>query len=163
MKVKNLWQVSRHDDNGKIASMQGWVSKGKPTISKQAEHQPADCMDLSSKDRKRFEATNQHSLAVPRHALGQCQRHSPRSPAAAEAAGRRGNHRCDVWPVTLFRRRPEKVSRLHEPPPLHLAQGHHSLSGKAGPSGVQNNEFIVSRPEQNELRYLVEFYTTKKS
>jgi hypothetical protein len=39
-------------------------------------------------------------------------------------------------------------------------QGHHSIFGKAGHSGVQNNEFIVFRPHQNRLRYLIEFTTT---
>ena len=39
-----------------------------------------------------------------------------------------------------------------EPP-----KGHHCVYGKAGESGVQNNEFIVYRPEQNRLRYLIEF------
>ena len=37
--------------------------------------------------------------------------------------------------------------------------GHHSIYGKAGHSGVQNNEFIVFRAEQNQLRYLIEFTT----
>jgi hypothetical protein len=41
-------------------------------------------------------------------------------------------------------------------------QGHHSIFGKAGHSNVQNNEFIVFKPNQNQLRYLIEFTTTKK-
>ncbi len=44
-----------------------------------------------------------------------------------------------------------------EPP-----KGHHSIFGKAGHSGVQNNEFIVFKPQQNQLRYLIEFTTTGK-
>jgi hypothetical protein len=35
--------------------------------------------------------------------------------------------------------------------------GHHSIFGKAGHSGVQNNEFIVFDPKQHRLRYLAEF------
>jgi hypothetical protein len=35
--------------------------------------------------------------------------------------------------------------------------GHHSVYGKAGASGVQNNEFIVFDSEQHQLRYLIEF------
>jgi poly [ADP-ribose] polymerase len=35
--------------------------------------------------------------------------------------------------------------------------GHHSVFGKAGHSGVQNNEFIVFDPRQHCLRYLAEF------
>jgi hypothetical protein len=35
--------------------------------------------------------------------------------------------------------------------------GHHSVFGKAGHSGVQNNEFIVFDPRQHRLRYLAEF------
>jgi hypothetical protein len=36
-------------------------------------------------------------------------------------------------------------------------KGHHSIYGKAGHSGVQNNEFIVFDPKQHRLRYLAEF------
>lgn len=36
---------------------------------------------------------------------------------------------------------------------------HHSIYGKGGHSGVQNNEFIVFSPNQNRLRYLIEFTT----
>ncbi len=42
-----------------------------------------------------------------------------------------------------------------EPP-----KGHHCIYGKSGTSGVQNNEFIVFNPDQNRLRYLIEFTTT---
>jgi poly [ADP-ribose] polymerase len=35
--------------------------------------------------------------------------------------------------------------------------GHHSVFGKAGHSGVQNNEFIVFDAKQHRLRYLIEF------
>jgi hypothetical protein len=41
-------------------------------------------------------------------------------------------------------------------------KGHHSVFGKAGHSGVQNNEFIVFKANQNQLRYLIEFTTTNK-
>jgi hypothetical protein len=37
--------------------------------------------------------------------------------------------------------------------------GHHSIFGKAGHSGVQNNEFIVFNSKQHCLRYLAEFVT----
>jgi hypothetical protein len=40
-------------------------------------------------------------------------------------------------------------------------KGHHSIFGKAGASGVVNNEFIVFRAQQHQLRYLIEFTTTK--
>lgn len=36
---------------------------------------------------------------------------------------------------------------------------HHCVYGKAGHSGVQNNEFIVFDPDQQQIRYLVEFDT----
>ena len=38
-------------------------------------------------------------------------------------------------------------------------QNHHSIYGKSGASGVQNNEFIVFDTKQAELRYLAEFRT----
>jgi len=37
--------------------------------------------------------------------------------------------------------------------------GHHCVYGKSGASGVQNNEFIIYKPEQHRLRYLAEFST----
>jgi Poly(ADP-ribose) polymerase catalytic domain/WGR domain len=36
-------------------------------------------------------------------------------------------------------------------------KGHHSVYGKAGKSGVQNNEFIIYEGSQYQLRYLIEF------
>jgi hypothetical protein len=36
-------------------------------------------------------------------------------------------------------------------------KGHHSVYGKAGKSGVQNNEFIIYDTKQYQLRYLIEF------
>jgi hypothetical protein len=41
-------------------------------------------------------------------------------------------------------------------------KGHHSIFGKAGHSQVVNNEFIVFKPNQNQLRYLIEFTTTQR-
>ncbi len=38
-------------------------------------------------------------------------------------------------------------------------ENHHSIYGKSGDSGVQNNEFIVFDTQQAELRYLAEFRT----
>jgi hypothetical protein len=35
--------------------------------------------------------------------------------------------------------------------------GYHSVFGKAGHSGVQNNEFIIYKTEQHLLKYLIEF------
>lgn len=39
-------------------------------------------------------------------------------------------------------------------------KGHHSVYGKAGHSGVMNNEFIIYDGRQNQLRYLAEFSTS---
>ena len=36
-------------------------------------------------------------------------------------------------------------------------KGHHSIFGKAGVSGVHNNEWIIPTPSQTNIRYLVEF------
>jgi hypothetical protein len=38
-------------------------------------------------------------------------------------------------------------------------RGHHCVFGKAGKSGVINNEFIVFKPQQHQLKYLIEFST----
>ena len=39
-------------------------------------------------------------------------------------------------------------------------KGHHSVYGKAGKAGLQNNEFIVYNTKQSKLRYLAEFTVT---
>lgn len=39
-------------------------------------------------------------------------------------------------------------------------KGHHSVYGKAGKAGLQNNEFIVYNSKQSQLRYLIEFSAT---
>ncbi len=36
-------------------------------------------------------------------------------------------------------------------------EGHHCVFGKAGASGVQNNEYIVFDTNQQQIRYLAEF------
>lgn len=38
-------------------------------------------------------------------------------------------------------------------------KGYQSIYGKSGASGVQNNEFIVFKAQQNQIRYLCEFST----
>lgn len=49
---------------------------------------------------------------------------------------------------------PDRTKVFSKPP-----RGHHSVFGKAGRSGVDHNEFVVYRPDQCRLRYLVEFET----
>ncbi|MGI9471749.1 MAG: WGR domain-containing protein [Rubripirellula sp.] len=39
-------------------------------------------------------------------------------------------------------------------------RGHHSVFGKAGHSGVDDNEFVVYKTDQSKLRYLIEFKTS---
>ena len=39
-------------------------------------------------------------------------------------------------------------------------RGHHSVFGKAGVSGVEDNEFVVYKERRFELRYLIEFKTS---
>ena len=39
-------------------------------------------------------------------------------------------------------------------------RGHHSVVGKAGHSGVDDNEFVVYKTDQSKLRYLIEFVTS---
>jgi hypothetical protein len=57
------------------------------------------------------------------------------------------------------------LGKAHVAPQAHgytaPPDGHHSIFGKAGHSGVQNNEFIVFDPRQHRLRYLIEFTATQ--
>ena len=52
---------------------------------------------------------------------------------------------------------PFVAPRAH--PYLGPPKGHHCVFGKAGKSGVQNNEFIIFDKYQQNMRYLVEFET----
>lgn len=68
------------------------------------------------------------------------------------AIGRRG---AFMFAMDVCLGHPHVAERAHgyTAPP----RGTHCVFGKSGHSGVQNNEFIVFDPSQQEMRYLVEF------
>lgn len=47
----------------------------------------------------------------------------------------------------------------HSYPYVSYPNGSHSIMGKAGVSGVQNNEYIILKKDQYKFRYLIEFAT----
>ena len=56
------------------------------------------------------------------------------------------------------------LGSMHLAPEIHgylkPPRGKHSVFGKAGYSGVDDNEFVIYKKEQNKLRYLIEFKTS---
>src|SRR5207253_2602752 len=58
MQIKNVWQVARHDDEGKLPAAQEEVLKEKPKIKERPLFQPKERMDVAPEEVKRYEATN---------------------------------------------------------------------------------------------------------
>lgn len=196
MKIKNLWQVERHDDSGRLSSAQGSVLKGKSKIKERALFQPDERPDLSGTEAKRYESTNtallfhgtrsvnvkgilRESLRLPKQLVGVVITGAMFGPGLYFAddwkksagytslddsyySGGDGSIKgrsAFMFAVDVVLGNPYVPSGSHgytEPP-----KGHHSVFGKAEESGVENNEFIVYRPEQHQLRYLIEFATGK--
>ena len=119
MTIKNMWQIDRHADEGKLPAMQDEVLKGKPKVSEKPLHQPKSRLDTSKAEVKKFQNSNTVA-ALSRHAIGERPRHHERGPAAAEAIGGRRHHGGDVRARPVFRRRLEEIGRLHQPEQLVL-------------------------------------------
>lgn len=62
MKIKGLWGVHRHEDEGKLEAIQEAVIADKPKLKEKPELQPDERTDLSAADQKRYEASNTHLL-----------------------------------------------------------------------------------------------------
>ncbi len=193
LKIYNMWEVSRHDDEGNIPKSQDEVLKDKPKIKERALYQPKTRGDLSAADQKRFKSSNtalmfhgtrsvnvsgilRESLRMPKQLVGVVITGAMFGPGLYFAddwkksagytsiknsywvrgegavAGRKAfMFACDVVLGEPFVA--PKAKGYVEPP-----KGHHSVFGKRGVSQVlQNNEFVVYRPERARLRYLVEF------
>ncbi len=58
MTVKNLWRVERHEDKGKLETVQETLLGEKLKIKEGAELQPEKRLDLKAPEQKRFKATN---------------------------------------------------------------------------------------------------------
>lgn len=58
MKLLNLWQVTRHDDAGRLESAQEKIVQSKPVIEERALFQMKTRKDIAKEDKKRFENSN---------------------------------------------------------------------------------------------------------
>jgi len=193
LKVYNMWQVDRHDDEGKIPQSQDEVLKDKPKIKERALYQPKTRGDLSAAEQKRFKDSNtalmfhgtrsvnvsgilREALRMPKQLVGVVITGAMFGPGLyfaddwKKSAGYTSIHNsywvrgqgavagrkafmfaCDVVLGEPFVA--PKAKGYIEPP-----KNYHSVFGKRGGStGLQNNEFVVYKPEYARLRYLVEF------
>jgi len=193
LKVYNMWEVSRHGDQGNIPKSQDEVLKDKPKIKERALYQPKTRGDLTTAEQKRFKDSNtalmfhgtrsvnvsgilRESLRMPKQLVGVVITGAMFGPGLYFAddwkksagytsiknsywvrgegavAGRKAfMFACDVVLGEPF---VAPTAKGYIEPP----KGHHSVFGKRGVSQVlQNNEFVVYKPERARLRYLVEF------
>jgi poly [ADP-ribose] polymerase len=190
-----MWRVERHDDKGRIPSVQEEVLGEKPKIGERPLHQPDKRLDLSPGALKRFSASNtsllfhgtrsvnvsgilRESLRLPKTLVGVVITGAMFGPGLYFAddwkksagytslqnsywsggAGSVKGRSAFMFAVDVVLGNPFVApgAKGYTSPP----DGHHSIFGKAGASGVQNNEFIVFKRDQHQLRYLVEFTTT---
>lgn len=193
MKIKNLWQVERHADVGKIAKAQAKVLEGKPKIKERPLFQKPR-PDLSKTETTAYKNSNtsllfhgtrsvnvsgilREALRLPKTLVGvvitgamfgpgiyfaddwkksagyTSLQHSYYAAGSGQVKGRGAfMFACDVVLGAPYVA--PKWGGYTGPP-----KGFHSIYGKSGTSGVQNNEFIVFEGQQNQLRYLCEFVT----
>jgi Poly(ADP-ribose) polymerase catalytic domain/WGR domain len=192
MKIKNLWRVERHDDEGKLPAVQDEILKSKPAIKERPLFQVKERGDLVPEHVKRFHDTNtallfhgtrsvnvsgilREALRLPKQLVGVVITGAMFGPGLYFAddwkksagytslpssywsggGGAVKGRDAFMFAADVTLGSPFVAPRAHgytEPP-----KGHHSVFGKAGASGVQNNEFIVYSAAQNRLRYLIEF------
>src|SRR5262249_31534800 len=197
MKIKGLWRVHRHDDEGRLETAQENVLAEKPKIKERPELQPDKRLDLAAGEQKRFQASNTHllfhgtrsvnvsgilreALRLPKQLVGVVITGAMFGPGLyfaddwKKSAGYTsltgsywsagaGSVRCRaafMFAADVVLGNPFVAPQAHgyTGPP----KGHHSIFGKAGLSGGENNEFTVFKPHQNQLRYLIEFATSNK-
>jgi hypothetical protein len=192
MKIKHLWRVERHDDEGKIPKAQEEILGDQPTIKERPLFQPNERVDLTASEKKKYKATNtallfhgtrsvnvsgilREALRLPKTLVGvvitgamfgpglyfaddwkkSAGYTSLKSSYWSQGSGAVKGRAAFMFAADVVLGNPHVAPHAYgytEPP-----KGTHSIFGKAGHSGVQNNEFIVFKPHQNRLRYLIEF------
>lgn len=197
MKIKHIWRIERHDDEGKLAKVQDDLLKSKGKIKERPLFQPDERPDLSDAENKRYQATNtsllfhgtrsvnvkgilRESLRLPKQLVGVVITGAMFGPGLYFAddwkksagytslpdsywSGGDGSvkgRQAFMFAVDVVLGNPFVAPgpEGYTSPP----KGHHSVFGKADVSEVANNEFIVYKSEQHQLRYLIEFATAKK-
>lgn len=192
MTIKNMWQIDRHADEGKLPAMQDEVLKGKPKVSEKPLHQPKSRLDTSKAEVKKFQNSNtvllfhgtrsvnvrgimKEALRLPKQLVGVVITGAMFGPGLyfaddwkksagytslnnsywSRGSGAVAGRGAFMFAADVILGQPFVAPQAHgyTAPP----DKHHSVYGKAGHSGVQNNEFIVFDSRQHRLRYLIEF------
>jgi hypothetical protein len=192
MTIRNLWQVARNADEGRLPAAQDEVLAGKHAIDERPKFQPEKRTDMKAADAKRFAASNtallfhgtrsvnvrgilREALRLPKQLVGVVITGAMFGPGLYFAddwkksagytsltnsywsggSGAIAGRGAFMFAADVVLGKPFVAPQAHgyTGPP----DGHHSIFGKAGHSGVQNNEFIVFDARQHRLRYLAEF------
>lgn len=192
MKIKNLWRVARHADEGLIGQAQKEIFNKKLAIDERPLFQPRERPDVKGAEGKRYQATNtvllfhgtrsvnvrgilREALRLPKQLVGVVITGAMFGPGLYFAddwkksagytslmnsywSGGSGAVRgrdAFMFAVDVVLGKPFIAPQAHgyTAPP----EGYHSIYGKAGQSGVQNNEFIIFESKRHSLRYLIEF------
>ncbi len=195
LKIKNVWEVVRHEEVERLAKAQDRLSKARITGAEVPLHQPKNRLDLTADEKKRYAKTN---TMMSFHGTRSCNAGGIlstglRFPKALKgviitgamfSGGGGGLYWADDWKKsagytslrssyyasgngTIAGREAfmfitdvaigKPFVAPHAFPYTGPPKGHHSVMGKAGFSGVHNNEFITFERETHRLRYLVEF------
>jgi len=191
MTIKNMWQVDRNSDDGKLPSIQDEILKSKPKVDEKPLFQPDSRPDVK-KEAKKFQQTNtsllfhgtrsvnvrgilKEALRLPKQLVGVVITGAMFGPGLyfaddwkksagytsltnsywSRGSGAVANRGAFMFAADVVLGQPFVAPQAHGytcPP-----DKHHCIYGKAGHSGVQNNEFIVFDSRQHRLRYLIEF------
>ena len=195
LKIKNVWEVTRHEEVERLAKAQDKLSKARIAGAEIPLHQPKNRPDLSLENKKRFAKTNtmmglhgtrscnaagimSTGLRLPKALKGviitgamysasgsgiywaddwkkSAGYTSLRSSYYAGGSGSVAGRDAFMFIADVALGKPFVAPHAH--PYVTAPQGYHCIMGKAGVSGVQNNEFITFQRETHRLRYLVEF------
>jgi hypothetical protein len=191
MTVKNVWQVDRNADDGKLPAMQDEIIKAKPKVTERPLFQPDKRVDVT-KEAKKYQGSNtallfhgtrsvnvrgilKEALRLPKQLVGVVITGAMFGPGLyfaddwkksagytsltnsywSRGSGAVANRGAFMFAADVVLGQPFVAPQAHGytcPP-----DKHHCVYGKAGHSGVQNNEFIVFDSRQHRLRYLAEF------
>lgn len=194
IKIKNAWEVRRHEEIERLDKAQEAIGKTSLGRVERPLHQPKERPDLTDQEKKVFARTNtmmgfhgtrsvncggilSTGLRFPKALKGvvvtgamfsasngiywaddwkkSAGYTSLGSSYYASGGGTVKGRDAFMFVADVAIGKPFVAPRAY--PYVGPPAGHHSIMGKAGVSGVQNNEFITFERETHRLRYLVEF------
>jgi hypothetical protein len=192
MSIRNLWQIERHADEGRLGAAQDEVLAANAAVDERPLFQPEKRTDVKASEAKRFVKSNtallfhgtrsvnvrgilREALRLPKQLVGVVITGAMFGPGLyfaddwkksagytslmnsywSHGSGAIAGRGAFMFAADVVLGQPFVAPQAHgyTGPPA----GYHSIFGKAGQSGVQNNEFIVFDAKQHRLRYLAEF------